>query len=165
MQTLTYTFVDKSTWASGPWQDEHCDKMQWQDEATGMACLAVRGPSGGWCGYAGVPASHPYYGLRPSQLENVDVHGGITYANFCTGNEHGICHKVEPGEDDRVWWLGFDTTRLGDLMPAYAALWTQHGIAHRSLERDHYWTLDEIRTEVTNLAKQLKAIHDHQEAL
>lgn len=62
MQTLRYTTVDKSTWGDGPWQSEP-DKMQWQDEATGLPCLIVRGPVGALCGYVGIAPDHPAYGL------------------------------------------------------------------------------------------------------
>lgn len=55
--------VDKSTWGPGPWQSEP-DKLQWKDEATGLACLIVRSDvSGSLCGYVGVPSTHPAYGL------------------------------------------------------------------------------------------------------
>lgn len=62
METLSYTTVDKSAWGDGPWQAEP-DKMQWQDERTGLPCLIVRGPMGALCGYVGVATTHPAYGL------------------------------------------------------------------------------------------------------
>lgn len=55
--------VDRHGWGPGPWDGEP-DKRQWEFEGT--ACLAVRGPSGAWCGYAGVPEGHPLYGLHYS---------------------------------------------------------------------------------------------------
>ena len=60
-----YTTVDKATWPRGPWNDEP-DKTQWVDEATGLDCLAVRGPSGSWCGYVGLSPEHPWHGLEYS---------------------------------------------------------------------------------------------------
>ena len=41
METKEYRFVDKSDWDRGPWDDEP-DKVQWQDVATGLPCIAVR---------------------------------------------------------------------------------------------------------------------------
>jgi hypothetical protein len=38
---LSWTTIDKSSWGNGPWQTEP-DKAQWQDEETGLPCLAVR---------------------------------------------------------------------------------------------------------------------------
>jgi hypothetical protein len=62
METKSWHTTDKSKWGLGDWQDEP-DKMQWQDEATGLPCLIVRGPHGGLCGYVGVAPGHPLHGL------------------------------------------------------------------------------------------------------
>lgn len=122
MKTIEYpNLVDKSKWPSrGPWDSEP-DKVQWRDEATGLPCLIVRGPHGGLCGYVGVSRSHPGFGQDSSHesVYNVDVHGGLTFADKCSGDHHGICHTVECGEDDNVWWFGFDCAHLGDLTPAW----------------------------------------------
>jgi hypothetical protein len=64
-----YSTVDKSTWDAGAWMDEP-DKVEWRDEATGLPCLAVRGPMGAWCGYVGVPPDHPDHG---SDYDGVDA--------------------------------------------------------------------------------------------
>ena len=64
MQEKALTYLDKTTWGPGQWQDEP-DKVQWADEATGLPCLAVRHPElGNWCGYVGVPEGHPLFGVR-----------------------------------------------------------------------------------------------------
>ena len=64
MERIEYRdVVDKSQWGDGPWQSEP-DKIQWQDAATGLPCLIVRGPVGALCGYVGVPKTHPAYGLH-----------------------------------------------------------------------------------------------------
>lgn len=62
METKEYRTVDKAGWGDGLWQNEP-DKMQWQDEATGLPCLIVRGPVGALCGYVGVDERHPAFGL------------------------------------------------------------------------------------------------------
>ena len=49
MQRIEYRTIDKSQWGEGPWQDEP-DKIQWQDEETGLPCLIVRGHMGFLCG-------------------------------------------------------------------------------------------------------------------
>src|SRR4051812_13771303 len=59
--TLEYRTIDKTGWGDGPWQSEP-DKRQWHDEATGLACLIVRGPMGALCGYVGLPPGHPWHG-------------------------------------------------------------------------------------------------------
>lgn len=72
---------DKSAWGAGPWQDEP-DKAQWVDEATGLDCLIVRNYGGALCGYVGLPESHPLHGAD-YEKPNVDVHGGLTFADGC----------------------------------------------------------------------------------
>lgn len=62
METKEWHKDDKTAWGDGPWLNEP-DKRQWQDEATGLSCLIVRGPVGALCGYVGVPEGHPAYGL------------------------------------------------------------------------------------------------------
>lgn len=81
MQTIEYRTVDKSGWGDGPWQSEP-DKRQWRDEATGLPCLIVRGPSGALCGYVGVPATHPLHG-KEYDAADVEVHGGLTFSDHC----------------------------------------------------------------------------------
>lgn len=57
----TWTNPNRSFPPGGAW-DAEPDKQQWVDEATGLDCLAVRNPSGTWCGYVGVPTTHPVFG-------------------------------------------------------------------------------------------------------
>jgi len=132
VRTITYPvnpLIDKSNWPAGEWDDEP-DKVQWQDETTGMPCLAVRNRMGAWCGYVGVPQGHRFHGVGYDNVSLGDdwrdeshyppAHGGLTFSNSCmegVPENQGICHVVEPGEDDHVWWLGFDCAHSGDLMP------------------------------------------------
>lgn len=104
MKTIEYRSVDKSDWGDGAWQQEP-DKKQWQDEATGLPCLIVRGPGGALCGYVGVAPGHPLHGkdysdcVFPDRHEDhekdgtwhyncapqgvLEAHGGITFAHGC----------------------------------------------------------------------------------
>ena len=123
MITKEYRTLDKSSWPKGPWQDEP-DKVQWEDEATGLPCLAVRrNPQGFLCGYVGVTQGHPLFGLGYMETEakyEIDVHGGLTFAESCQEEgdpSRSICHIVDEGEDDAVWWLGFDCAHGDDIWP------------------------------------------------
>lgn len=85
MQRLEYrNVVDKSDWPRGEWDNEP-DKIQWQDEATGLPCLIVRNNHMGFlCGYVGILKSHPLYGKGYDDVPYDDgPHGGLTYANSC----------------------------------------------------------------------------------
>ena len=158
MKEQEWNFVDKSEWEQGPWMDEP-DKRQWLDPETGLPCLIHRGPSGALCGYVGVSKGHPWYeqdydACRVPENEDgdtyVEVHGGLTFASKCgptKENGRGICHVVEQGEADDVWWLGFDCAHSGDLCP--------------SRQRDRGWDYCEsykdfryVELEVKRLAKQ-----------
>lgn len=82
MERIEYrNVVDKTDWTRGPWDSEP-DKIQWQDEATGLPCMIVRGPSGALCGYVGLLPGHPFHG-KSYDDPNVDVHGGLTFGGHC----------------------------------------------------------------------------------
>lgn len=123
METKEWRTVDKSGWKAGRgrWDDEP-DKKQWTDEATGLPCLIVRNPGGALCGYVGVSKDHPFFEKDWGDCD-VDVHGGLTFADHChehpEGEGRGICHIVEAGDDDNVWWLGFDCAHSGDTSPKW----------------------------------------------
>ncbi len=161
MERIEYRTKDKSGWGDGPWQNEP-DKVQWQDETTGFPCLMVR-PHGSWCGYVGVPPTHPVYGKSYDDVD-VSVHGGLTFANRCMDGpeDHVVCHKVSEGESDDVWWLGFDTAHAGDLDPAHAFFMRTLpplGIEtprHYGPRYDVYRDQAYVQAEVENLARQLK---------
>lgn len=156
METKEYTFIDKSLWGVGPWSTEP-DKIQFSDEATGLPCLIVRTPhSGHLCGYVGVAEGHPYFGKDYDHAE-CEVHGGLTFADFCQekSKEHGICHIPGPGEPDRVWWLGFDCAHGGDASPARQSRELLKLYVRDS--SDVYRTVAYVRGECAKLAAQLKA--------
>lgn len=157
MKTLEWKNVDKSAWKAGrgPW-DAEPDKKQWTDEATGLPCLIVRGPSGALCGYVGVSQGHPHFEQSYWGVD-VEVHGGLTFADHCCPHPEdegrGICHLVEDGDDDNVWWLGFDCAHSGDTCPKYDREGRFAGYWHES-----YKTWGYVEGEVKSLARQLKAM-------
>lgn len=140
----------KSEWGPGPWQDEP-DRVEW--EYKGFPCLMVRnmGVTGVWCGYVAVPEGHPEFEKGGDDL---DVHGGITYSNHCSGD---ICHVPKPGEPDNVWWLGFDCSHFADFMPRMDALLKKIR-ASGGLGYGKYRDLPYVKSEVERLADQLAAL-------
>jgi len=145
MKTLEYTYVDKSTWTDGPWKDE-IDKRQWSDEETGLPCLIVRNSMGALCGYVGVQPGHPVYEQRYTSVQDVQVHGGLTFSGRSNCCERSIV--VEPGESDDVWWLGFDCSHLGDITPMRLSCYSD----------EHYRDIDYVARECRSMAKQLAAM-------
>lgn len=174
MDTINRTFMDRTGWGPGSWDGEP-DKVQWRDEATGLPCMVRRSPAfGAWCGYVAIPAAHPWRadGAPGYDDLDVDVHGGLTFAGFCDGDEEtGICHVPGPDDEDPAYWIGFDCGHGFDVFPA--ALAREHaldpinraiegvvmGFAH-ALEDDRglraeYRTLDYVRAECANVARQI----------
>jgi hypothetical protein len=153
MRTIKYQFVDKSDWERGPWDSEP-DKIQWQDETTGLACLVRRGPSGAWCGYVGI-APHlrtliPADGYGGYELH---AHGVINYSALCDGDEeHGICHVADPGEADPAFWIGFDCGHAGDIRPKWIPWNREHGFSDLD---NTYRDVAYAREQVTRLAAQI----------
>lgn len=145
----TWTTVDKSEWPRGEW-DEEADKAQWIDEDSGLDCLIVRGPNGALCGYVGVPESHFMYEEHYDAID-VDVHGGLTFANKCNPSEseaENICHTGTVA-NATVWWLGFDCSHYGDISPKFHAMHGSHN--------DSYRTFNYVKKQVKSLAAQLVA--------
>lgn len=160
MERIEYRTIDKSTWARGPWDDEP-DKVQWQDEATGLPCLAIRHQrSGHFCGYVGVAEGHPLFGR--SGEDELEAHGGLTFGGaFCSDEHesHSICHKPGPGEPDHVWWVGFDCAHARDLSPGLQAT-LRDVLPARERLHDHgetYRDLVYVQEQCRLLAQQLNA--------
>lgn len=157
MKTLEYTYVDRSAWH--PDAQYLCagepDKIQFQDEATGMPCLIVRGPAGALCGYVGVNPDHPLY-EKEYEYADVDVHGGLTFSSFCHESEdgRGICHIPDVGEERKVWWFGFDCAHSCDLTPKYD--FDENGQSRYGDGYSSYRDIRYVKGEVIRLAAQLK---------
>ncbi len=147
--TRTSHTIDRTGWESGPWDNEP-DRLEWRDAETGLPCLIVRAWTGALCGYVGVPPEHPLHGTDYDAVP-LDVasapHGGLTYAQSC--DETGtICHAPAPGEDENVWWFGFDCAHFMDRTPGMdtALSWT-YGT---------YRTVAYVQEEVARLARALQ---------
>lgn len=168
----TETFYDKTKWPErGPWDNEP-DKVVWIDPETDLDCMIVRNQLGNLCGYVGVPPGHPLHGVgyngcpqkcpesycehSPERL--VSVHGGLTFSHFC--HEGGtICHVPEPGRPDHVYWFGFDCAHSWDKVPATTqARYDIDRMYPRAHEDAVYRDVDYVKSEVTQLAKQLASM-------
>jgi hypothetical protein len=146
-----------------------------------LPCLIKRHDQlGHLCGYVGVPAGHPWHGLHYDAVGNgpkpddydeewwIDVHGGLTYANGCTGHDPAtsICHVPNDGEPDDVWWLGFDCAHAGDLSGmAYSSelrakldkIYAETFAKFPGYPRDEYRDVAYVTDQCALLAKQAAA--------
>lgn len=89
-----------------------------------------------------------------------DVHGSLTFSDFChseSKQESGICHIG----DDKPYWFGFDCSHAGDVAPAIDAKMKEimpkdYDFSHKS---DYtYRNITYVTAEVQSLARQLKAL-------
>ena len=141
---------DKSHWRKGEWDDEP-DRKDFIH--AGFSCFILRNNLGSWCGYVGVPNTHPAYEKDYDDVD-VSVHGGLTYANKCQGV---ICHIPEAGMPDDVWWLGFDTCHYNDISPSrYLSSLIGGVVIAREDELGEYRNMDYVINETKQLADQLK---------
>jgi len=147
---------NKSDWGPGAWQSEP-DRVDWR--RSGLPCFIQRHPEfGQWCGYVGVPQSHPAWEKFYDDVD-VNVHGGLTYASKCSGY---LCHEPLPGEADNVWWLGFDCLHVWDMAPGMAATMRRIMPPEHDYDNVHkndiYRTLEYVTAETNQLANQLAAM-------
>lgn len=159
MKEKSWTFIDKTDWVRGEWDDEP-DKVQWLDTTTKLPCLIHRGTqAGALCGYVGVTKEHPCFEKGYDDVHDmidIGVHGGLAFVSKCNPeineNGRGICHVVEDGEDDNVWWLGFDCGHNGDLCPSTQKTYGALGF---SMEGEVYRNIAYVKQQIESLAKQL----------
>jgi hypothetical protein len=113
MQDEQHEPIDRTGWQPGPW-DKEPDRVEFKHR--GLPCLITRNPMGHLCGYVAVPPGHALHGkdYEDSRVSTLPSHGGINYADKCSGR---ICHVPAPGEPDDVWWFGFDCAHGFDLSP------------------------------------------------
>lgn len=129
----------------GVWQHEP-DRVDFQ--IYGFNCILLRESHfGHWCGYIGVPSFHPWHNKHYMDIDNVNVHGGLTYCQESRDPQQ-LLH--EPEKNKTLWWLGFDCNHLDDLVPYNAAndgyLWKGENSVYRSVIY--------VMRETINLAKQ-----------
>ena len=118
----------------GPWNDEP-DKLEF--EHAGFQCAINRTPEIlVLCGYVRIPPEHPWY-RTVGTTSDIDVHGGITYAEIRAADGH--------------FWIGFDTGHAGDFMPGVAWL-----LNRGPAEDEVYKDLAYVRAETERLAEQAK---------
>lgn len=146
-------------WGAGPWVTEPDEVMF---ESSGLTCWMRRHPNlGSWCGYVGVPRSHPLHGLHydDALLDGIESpHGGLTFSDDWLDSEADL------------WWFGFDCGHSGDRSPGLEAMirrvrdpefaefeaHEEESGVHRRW-RETYRDLNYVYGECERLAEQLRA--------
>lgn len=162
-----------------PWNDEPNDFML---TAFGLPVRARRHELWGhWCGFVGVPPSHPLFGHHfrdpvphpPGMMKRpfaVDEHGalnvltstfdhaewgeGYASVSLIIGAHGGLSYAGHLHGDAENWYFGFDCSHAGDLQP----LALDVGIDPEwYLSVSVYRTMAFVQSECLNLAEQLAA--------
>lgn len=136
-------------------------EQSWIDEATGFKCEAKRHSSlGHWCGYVGVPLSHPWHGKHYDNI-HVYVHGGLTYANGHYGGALEALGAVADGREDvdMTWWVGFDCAHAGDFAP-YNLTMEMAGVPHHAIDGETYRDIEYVRAEIRRLCLEAAKVGD-----
>jgi hypothetical protein len=158
-----------------PWWSED-NKVDFEE--SGLKCALWRGPLGHWCGYVGVPRSHPWYGksyldeVKPSSnmlgSRTSEDHGAIDLLIAALGGGDpserlsiSLCMRVHGGltyaEDcvpceaaSALWWFGFDCAHAGDLVPSLA----ERDYSHEGeIYRDQQFVVSETQALAAQLAR------------
>ena len=101
---------------------------------SGFQCMTRKSPNGIPCGYVGIPKSHRYHGVHSDNIDNIEVHGGLTFSNYCKEQNHDL------------WWLGFDCSHAFDLLTSL----TEPPYVLRSNKSEDY-----VEEQTKRLAEQL----------
>lgn len=103
--------LDRTRWGEGPWQSEP-DLIGWRSH--GLRCAIARNNMGALCGYVGVTADHPLFGLDYDSLQDAPSHGELTFGKRHQRLEH------EGLVDVGSWVFGFDCGHGMDFTPGLA---------------------------------------------
>lgn len=133
------------------WETEP-DFLEFVDESTGYRCFIQRHPElKHLCGYVELPKEHKLYGetnVDNELLLNLDVHGGVTYANK---KKYYVTIKAMCFTIDFV--VGFDCGHWTDYVP-YSLPWGMNKI----IGDETYKDIEYVTNECKKLAKQLKEL-------
>jgi hypothetical protein len=122
----------------------------------GYRCVVIGGSMGHRCGYVGLPKEHSLYGKHYNDIDNLDVHGGLTYSGGGTNSKYPV--------ESNLWWLGFDCGHWldGKDFDLIAELADERTLKVMQEIEKEYPTEGTIRTteyvenELINLVKQIK---------
>jgi len=107
----------------------------WQSH--GFKCLAKINQTGTPVGYVGLPQEHPDFGKHYDDIEDVEVHGGLTFAGYWQD------------QADDLWYVGFDCGHAWDMNPFLTS--SDDAIPRYTSNK----SLDYVEEETERLAEQM----------
>lgn len=146
---------------------------------SGFKAIARRNWSKAWCGYVGVPDTHPLFGKDYHERIAVKDRGKLVVDKVppmkalvealqpedgkaslsCLINVHGglTYANSEWPADDGLWYFGFDCSHYNDLSPKDVFQSFSGGIWQLSGDTT-YRTLDYVKEEMQTLASALRSL-------
>lgn len=127
------------------------DRIEREFEESGLKCCTRTNGMGHRCGYVAVGEGHPLYGIGYDDLPEIDVDGGVTFANGADG----------------MWMFGWDAAHawhIRDWSIASDSM-REHRDKHPELYVDFVWSsgsymvdADMAEQETRDLARQIAEI-------
>lgn len=104
-------FYKKNNFPKGAWLKEP-DLCFWENS---LPCLALRDMElGTWKGFVGVDETHPLFNKNINELmQNLKLYASV-YGGLTEAGKVLVKNKVFL---KNYWWIGFETTHGGDLIP------------------------------------------------
>jgi len=96
----------------------------------GYNCSMERNFYGNWCGYCQLPNDHPDFNKSYFDLDEMDVHGGLTYS--------------------ALGKFGFDCSHARDIFPVRKNMDVDLNYLLNK-EYTHYWTYEEVKKEIEKM--------------
>ena len=127
-----------------PWEKEYKHSEEWIDKDTGYTCTIWRHQTlGHLCGYVGIPKGHRCCGLGYNDMNDIKVHGGLTYS--------------EVDDKRQLHVFGFDAGHAGDYSPGLALTMLRVTGEFNGVSRgETYRTWAYMKEQVLSLCNQLK---------
>lgn len=138
----------RQRWGSGPWEQEPDYEAF---TAYGFDCQLHRSYFSWWCGYVGLPQSHPLFQIDISDIDKlVKIDGRLWWTFWSAAHVISLPSQHDLG----MWWVGFDLNLRGQAPADYGPM----------LRTGHldklwrYWTIEDCRRETRKLAQQFATI-------
>jgi hypothetical protein len=130
----------------------HPERLIEQGEAHGLKWVVTHNGNGYRCGYVRIPVEHPLHGEKGINLDDLEAHGGISFA--------AADYPCDDEQDGGGWWIGFDCAHPYDApdislfgsdddIPGWVRFMGQQPGEIRSTEY--------VKAECVDLARQLAA--------
>lgn len=124
-------------------------------KAHGRYCVAAENGLGFYIAYVMLEPEHPWYGKHYNQLPDIDVHGGLTYANHRDWKPEDFWQDAPDGIPEG-WYIGFDTGHAFD-NPIPGSYMAEHWPKPDPRIPTLDWTREAVYQETEKLALQADA--------